>query len=298
MDSLLHCRAAAITTPSAAITTSSNPTGDDLTQSPLRDTPLSERDHIIPWVEVTSDGIYARCPILEKARVWPYREKERNMSTVDKQLCYARLMRMAREGKVRVATPQDCHVILAPVLVDKCAERSPRVFTNLEDDMIHSRYRITIDCRPLNDLRLEAHEGGHLFVLPRPSNKAKGAANQSQQSGRTVLESLPLGGPSTCYAKIDLSDAFSSVRVPKGIGRLLSVVVPDLTGAPVAFSWECLPQGWRHSPFLFTTCVNAMLRSVDRDLETLGGCHSSFPRRHCPRGPTGRFGQYVDGHHH
>ena len=225
---------------------------------------------VTPWIEFRPDGVYARCPFIESANVLPYRERDRNMSVVDRRICYARLMRMVQEHKVSIVEARECHVILAPVLVDKLeGTKASRVFLGTESVELHSRYRITVDCRPLNEMLLVAHNGVNLFMLPPADRKRKTAANQSQQSGRAVLESLPMGGPGSRYGKIDLSDAFSSVRVTEGIGRLLAVMVPDMDGNPVAFQWKCLPQGWRHSPFLFTTCINALLRPLDSALRGL-----------------------------
>ena len=41
-------------------------------------------------------------------------------------------------------------------------------------------------------------------------------------------------------------------------------------GRATGFQWLCLPQGWKHSPFLFTTCINSILRATDTDLRSLG----------------------------
>ena len=227
-------------------------------------TPVNESTST-PWIDMSGTLPIARLPLLENAHVLPYKEKDRGFSTVDNKIIYSRLIKMAEENKVKQVDPKDCHVILAPVLVDK-TEEGPRKFP---DPNLHSRYRITVDCRPINEMQLVISETGPAWLLP-PPDKKKSAANQSQLSGRSVLQSLPLGNSNTQYGKVDLSDAFSSVRIQESLGRLFSVLVPDFDGTPRAFQWCCLPQGWRHSPYLFTTCINGLLRTLDIQLKQLG----------------------------
>ena len=218
-----------------------------------------------PWIEEQTNRLVARCPLLETATVLPYREKKRNFSITDMRICHARMTRMELEGKVERVEAKDCHILLAPRLVDK--ENGIRQYTNMEDDKLHSRYRVTLDCRPLNELQLI--EGSATFMLLPPDNKSKKPANQSQLGGRDILNSLPLGPDSSRYCKIDLSDAYSSVLIPPGLSRLLAVSTIDENGNPSYFRWRCLPQGWRHSPFLFSLTIDTVLRRLDKDLDQL-----------------------------
>jgi hypothetical protein len=218
-----------------------------------------------PWIEEQGNRLVARCPLLETATVLPYREKKRIFSITDMRICHARMTRMELEGKVERVEAKDCHILLAPRLVDK--ENGIRQYTNMEDDKLHSRYRVTLDCRPLNELQLI--EGSATFMLLPPDNKSKKPANQSQLGGRDILNSLPLGPDSSRYCKIDLSDAYSSVMIPPGLSRLLAVSTIDENGNPSYFRWRCLPQGWRHSPFLFSLTIDTVLRRLDKDLDQL-----------------------------
>jgi hypothetical protein len=149
------------------------------------------------WIEFDERSVLARLPLFESAQFMPYRERDRNFSAVDNAIIFSRLKRMVREGKMTEVDRKDCGIVLAPVLVDKL-ENGTRQFHGMEDETIHSRYRITIDCRPLNGMELILSESGPAWLL-RPPSKKKTAANKSQLSGRSVLQSLPLGDVDSKY---------------------------------------------------------------------------------------------------
>ena len=219
-----------------------------------------------PWIEDKEDHLVARLPLIECANVFPYREKERRMSVTDSRICYERLIHMSRDGKVTLVPTEECHVTLAPRLVDK-QQGTQRI---LNDPKLHSRYRITLDCRPINEMRLVNDTTGTSFMLVPPDQMEKTAAKQSQFGARELLNTFPLGDTNTWYAKIDLSDAYSSVHIPRSLSRLFctSIIAPN--GSSVCFQWNCLPQGWKHSPFLFSLSVNMLLRKCDDQLTLIG----------------------------
>ncbi|KAF4758315.1 hypothetical protein FOZ63_024631, partial [Perkinsus olseni] len=107
------------------------------------------------------------------------------------------------------------------VLVDKKPGEPLGNVEQMPDGAIRKRFRVTVDCRRLNSMKLAVVPGGD--SVPSPFT------TQSQQNALSILLSWPL-----CYRKVyfkvDLEDAFSSVLLPEGMLSYFTVRTYDSEG--------------------------------------------------------------------
>jgi hypothetical protein len=84
------------------------------------------------------------------------------------------------------------------------------------------RYRIVLDCRSANALRLDTLTGSWLLnSMPFGTNKSTGnnETKQSQKSALSLVESIPRSSY-RYFAEIDLANAFYSVYITKQLSKL------------------------------------------------------------------------------
>lgn len=134
-----------------------------------------------------------RFPLLEQAHIAPFRAKKRTRTHTDHLIIHDRLEQLRLEGKVEVVSSRDCHIIQEMVLVDKLP--APRPKRAYPDPEVHNRYRITLDLRVLNDLRVTDFGtcAGFIPFRDAAAVKAKKAPHehQFQLSSLELLSWLP-----------------------------------------------------------------------------------------------------------
>ncbi|KAF4728906.1 hypothetical protein FOZ63_017757, partial [Perkinsus olseni] len=168
---------------------------------------------------------------------------------------YRRLKIACDEGKMREVGPDQINHVNEVVLVDKKPGEPLGNVEQMPDAAIRKRFRVTVDCRRLNSMKLAVVPGGgepgqcqYWWANDRDLSDSVPSpfTTQNQQNALCILLSWPL-----CYRKVyfkvDLEDAFSSVLLPEG---MLSYFT-----------------GWRFSPIIFTRCMDHYLREDD----VLGG---------------------------
>jgi hypothetical protein len=204
----------------------------------------------------------ARIHYLESAAVSPFHESKRRRSLTDQRLIYHVLLGLERRGQIERVDIQSCTCILEVVLVDKFPAK-PRSFP-CED--LHKRYRLTLDCRPLNKMRLIKMGDGYQFVpqlTEQSESDVKTAQKQFQLGALQLLQTTDLTSR-RYFAKLDISSAFNSILVSPSLGRLMNVQVTNDNGENICFSWRCLPQGFRLSPLLFNYAMQFLISKLDK----------------------------------
>jgi hypothetical protein len=165
---------------------------------------------------------------------------------------------MERLGHIARVNVQDCHCIFEVVLVDKSPGR-PRAYPDAD---IAKRYRLTLDLKPLNKLRVEVVNGVRQFVPQDQSSAEEEEVSEAQkqfQIGALELLRTTVLTTKRFFVKIDLSNAFNSIAIHELLGRFMNTQATDRNGHPVYFSWRCLPQGFRLSPLLFSYAMRFIL---------------------------------------
>ncbi|KAF4697820.1 hypothetical protein FOZ62_007195, partial [Perkinsus olseni] len=189
------------------------------------------------FVERAEDGRYEiRCPPLETASIFPHIEPPRRRSLSKAAIIDRWISIAARLGRFEEVAPSSELFISEVVLVAKTNIGAVDPST-LSDEQIRKHFRVTLDLRKVNSLKLyEQGPGNYVWLADEDVGKATPSAIcQSQESALSMLMRWPL----TCrgvYFKLDISDAFGSVGVD-GRTRL----------------WMAtrIPQGWRFSPGYF-----------------------------------------------
>ena len=215
---------------------------------------------------------YCRCPLMENCHVLPFREKERRSSKDDARIMLARLRRMVQEEKAESISPSEATVILACVLVDK-RPGTPRVYYDTDDkrhEELHSRYRITLDARPLNEMHLirlnnETENPSYGFVPIPASDVVRTEGNQHQSSAMDVIREL--SDHFIWFGRLDIKDAYSSLSLNPRLRRLFCAAL-RVNGATHYFRYTSLPQGWKHSSYLFHIAMEEICIILNPLLET------------------------------
>ncbi len=218
-----------------------------------------------PLVQLTSANRFLiRYPLLEMATVSPYRAPRRSRSTTDYQILLARLDKMSLENKIERCSVEDCHIVNELVLVDKSktTPMRPRVFP---DEEVHNRYRITLDLRVAN--QLDPVKFAECYgLVPNPSVLTKKPPKtifdrQSQPSIFALVQACQTIAPKF-FVRVDVSDAFQGIEVPKRIRSLFTTCVLGRY-----FRWTTLPQGWRWSPLYFNVAMAYVVDKVNEILQ-------------------------------
>ncbi|KAF4648601.1 hypothetical protein FOL47_003037, partial [Perkinsus chesapeaki] len=230
-------------------------------------TPLIER--------ITEDGqprLLAHLPAIENANVYPYRAAKRRRPPADDAIIHSKLLEMSTLGKVAKAQDKEVTVVCQPVLIDKWDKAdgtcTARVFPLSKTEL--KRYRLTVDCRPLNNLKLLADADGKFLFVPTNAsgqdNTCKGneehVYKQYQRGATVLLRDIP-GDHLGYWSKVDLEDAYGTLRVPSSLSRLFGTVSTGPNGQQYVWVLRTLAQGWRWAPLLFQL---AMTTIIDEDI--------------------------------
>ncbi|EER17602.1 gag/pol/env polyprotein, putative [Perkinsus marinus ATCC 50983] len=229
-------------------------------------TPLIER--------VVEDGqprLVAHLPAIENANVYPYRAAKRRRPPTDDAIIHSKLLEMSALGKASLASDKDVTVVCQPVLIDKWdqADGTSKQRTFPLSDAELKRYRLTIDCRPLNNLRLLVDADGTFLFMPvdgAQGTSCKGneehVYKQYQRGATVLLRDIP-GEHMGYWSKVDLEDAYGTLRVSTALSRLFGTVSIDSNGQQHVWTLRSLAQGWRWAPLLFQL---AMTTIIDEDI--------------------------------
>ncbi|EER18871.1 gag/pol/env polyprotein, putative [Perkinsus marinus ATCC 50983] len=221
-------------------------------------------------IECREDGRYvAHCQILENALMQPFCEAIRRRPRSRQIAIYRRLKIACGEGKMREVGPDQINHVNEVVLVDKKPGEPLGNVEHMTDPVIRKRFRVTVDCRRLNSMKLamvpgsDAHQQRYWWANDRDVSDTVPSSftTQSQQNALSILLSWPLSYRKV-YFKVDLEDAFSSVLLPEGMLSYFTVRAYDGEGNLHYFQPLCLVQGWRYSPIIFTRCMDHYLREV------------------------------------
>ncbi|KAF4718210.1 hypothetical protein FOZ63_002046, partial [Perkinsus olseni] len=168
------------------------------------------------FVERAEDGRYEiRCPPLETASIFPHIEPPRRRSLSKAAIIDRWISIAARLGRFEEVAPSSELFISEVVLVAKTNIGAVDPST-LSDEQIRKHFRVTLDLRKVNSLKLyEQGPGNYVWLADEDVGKATPSAIcQSQESALSMLMRWPL----TCrgvYFKLDISDAFGSVYISK-----------------------------------------------------------------------------------
>lgn len=233
------------------------------------------------WVEAVEHGnsqaLEIRFPLLETAIVLPYKEAPRKRSITDSRIMKARLDRMAELKQCVKVSPNEAFITLSPVLVDKLApvgdvdggtKPPPRQYFESGDpnhESIHTRYRMTVDCRPINEMSFVPIKSGLFALQPIPCSEVlhHSASNQHQSSSVARLKKLQYGRQ--WFAKLDMKDAFAALRLPSAMSKLFCVSFV-LDGVDHCYQYLTMPQGWKYSSFFFDIAMDHVMRRIEKTL--------------------------------
>ncbi len=229
------------------------------------------------WVETVendhSTALQIRFPLLEKATVLPYKEAPRKRSITDARIMKARLDRMSESHQCNKISPNEACITLSPVLVDKHASvgdsgeipAPPRIYYDTDDpehESLHSRYRMTVDCRPINDMTFVPIQDGLYALQPKMTTKSEhqSATVQHQSSSAARLKKLQYGNG--WFAKLDMKDAFAALRLPPSLFKIFCVSF-FLDGVEHCYQYTTMPQGWQYSSYFFDIAMDHIMRNIE-----------------------------------
>ncbi|EER05703.1 gag/pol/env polyprotein, putative [Perkinsus marinus ATCC 50983] len=224
-------------------------------------------------------GYTVDCPVMSARSVMPYAEPRRRRSRSKEIAIHRRILIAAREGKFAPIDVASATVINEVVLVDKGSSSgdgsSVIPIYDMTDDEIKKRFRVTLDCRRLNCMRLVKKPdspGEYMWVLPTEMAetwKLESSVTQSQTNAFLTLREWP-GHLRRFYFKLDLSDAFSAVRTAKDLWPLFCCKTYDEFGQEHVWCCTVIVQGFRYSPILFSRVVSDVLEAARAECKRLG----------------------------
>ncbi|KAF4647275.1 hypothetical protein FOZ61_004413, partial [Perkinsus olseni] len=218
-----------------------------------------------PLINVVSDPNSSEKKILkvhfealEHAAVEPFREAPRGRAPADNAIIFLRLEDMAKKGQVQKVRPEDCPIVCEICLVDKAASpgnasKAPRD-PNSPD--LHQRFRVTVDCRPVNRLRLVYDSLQRFVYTATPCDGIKEVdkprlAKQFLTTALLQIQDIPKSRVKS-FGRLDLQHAFYSLHLSEGLSRLFAVAAKDPSSRRVQhYQFNTLVQGWKFSSLLF-----------------------------------------------
>ncbi|EER05890.1 hypothetical protein Pmar_PMAR011946 [Perkinsus marinus ATCC 50983] len=235
----------------------------------------------LPTAEIvqTAEGkrVMCHCGPLERLVLYPYREKQRQLSQTNNQILTHRMLTMASQGKVESCNEADCTAVLAAVICDKESGVRPRVYP---DPMVDKRYRVTVDCRPINRLVLVgdvADEDASMMLMPQTmiadgtpqltDAAVKEAFRQAEPNITAKLNSIPFSYQA--YYKLDLTDAYSGVLLPPALRSIFGTTSRGGDGRQLWWVYKVLPQGWVFSSCLFNSAMQLLVDIINEQLHRL-----------------------------
>ena len=194
--------------------------------------------------------------VFENANVLPWREKARSHSEIDLKIIDSLIDDMMSHDQVRQVTPDEVVITQELILVDKFVSKGilkPRTLP-----MEQNRFRLCLDCRPANALRLDNSKSvwivNNLLFGPQKDSQTN-EVKQSQRSALKLVESIPRSHRKF-YAKLDIHNAFYSMLVTKSLSKLFGFTHRDKT-----YAMCVLPMGWFLSPSIFQDAISYVLDS-------------------------------------
>ncbi|KAF4648729.1 hypothetical protein FOL47_002866, partial [Perkinsus chesapeaki] len=202
--------------------------------------------------------LQVRFSALENAMVEPFREAPRGRAPADTAIIFRRLEDMAQLGQVQRVQPEDCPIVCEICLVDKLAstDGSQRLLRDPNAPDIHQRFRVTVDCRPVNRLRLVYDSQGCFIYTADPCHKVNEVdksklTKQFLTTALLQIQDIPKER-TLSFGRLDLQHAFYSLHVTPGLSRLFAVAAKDpLTRKVQHYRFTTLVQGWKYSSLLF-----------------------------------------------
>ena len=158
---------------------------------------------------------------------------------------------MEQDGSVCQCSLEQLRVVVPAVIVDK-RTGVRRCFPDAE---LHNRYRVTLDLRGFNKLKMYMCNGQLVLIGATLDGvdknlEVRAAADQFQHSSFEILRHIPdrqLG----CFSKIDIRNAYNSVVLPETM-RIVGTEVYDSNECRfVYFQFKTMMQGWKYSPCFF-----------------------------------------------
>ncbi|EEQ98679.1 conserved hypothetical protein, partial [Perkinsus marinus ATCC 50983] len=121
---------------------------------------------------------------------------------------------------------------------------------------VHQRYRLTVDCRPINRLRLVydsekrfvycANTGDSLHEIEKPK-----LTKQFLTTALLQVQDIP-SDRTYSFGRLDLQHAFYSIHVGPALSRLFAVAAKDPSTRRLHhYRFTTLVQGWKFSSLLF-----------------------------------------------
>jgi hypothetical protein len=142
--------------------------------------------------------------------------------------------------------------------VDKhAAQKKPRLHPLPVED--EGRWRLTLDNRGLNDMRIFSSPDSIAFVPSKITHKksSSGAVSYAP-TGRHLLREFKVEN-CEAWAKTDMTNAFDQVLLADGLCHLFGAdVFNPHTCEWELYVWKVLPQGWTFSPLLFNLAVEEL----------------------------------------
>jgi transposase InsO family protein len=207
-----------------------------------------------------SEALQIEFPLLANSLICPSREPPRRYSLTENAIIGEVLSANVTSGRIEPIAPQEAICTVPVCLVDKQkSANTPRTFP---DPNIPKRYRLTLDCRGLNNLKLICPGPDQpAYLLASTIQIASTApaidAMQFQATGQHLIARLH-ALECQFYGKLDLRDAFGSIRLDPRLTRLFAF--EHTSGTTTQFyRWRTLPQGWRWSPLFFQVAMAYIL---------------------------------------
>ena len=201
--------------------------------------------------------------LYDEAPVAPRVERARRRNEVDRKIIQHLVDRLEAEDKVMKISSNKAIIVNELVLCDKWTSKKPnrpRSFPLAGDES--SRYRVTIDLKPLNALKyLDGIWITDEELMIKPVNSS--CTSQFQRTALNIWRQWPSENK-RFYGKIDCREAFFSVKISSSLSRLMCFRGMDNQ----MYQFTALPQGWKLSPLYFARALEYVLNQ----------CRPSLPR--------------------
>jgi hypothetical protein len=232
---------------SACLSVSAESGVDSSTNTPLKDLQFFRN----------SDGrLVVSNSVFENANIFPWKDKPRSHSETDLKIMDILIDDMISKNQVRKVTPDEVTILQELILVDKFIPKGILKPRSLPIEP--NRYRLCLDSRPANALRLDNSKSVWLvnnMLFGGQQDSQTNEIKQSQKSALKLVESIPRN-KRMFYGKLDIHNAFYSIFVTKGLSRLFGFRHRDQT-----YAMMVLPMGWFLSPGIFQDAVSYVLDS-------------------------------------
>jgi transposase InsO family protein len=197
-------------------------------------------------------------PFYSQAHIVPYEEPPRKKALAEVAIMNQLAMQKVAEGKFAVVGHEELAIINEAILVDK-KERDEKK-EPMKLPMEEGRWRLCIDARPANDLKVDEHRKSLTVdtMMLKAKVKEKVKFKQSQEGALRRLERVPIS-MRRWKARIDLKDAFYSVSISSGLQQLFGFRIDGK-------KYKCLrlPMGWYLAAQLFQSCMNIVVDSIKK----------------------------------